>query len=254
LKKKREIKQKIKSFYDFEELLCKQGLKFLEQNEPEYCKKFKELEKQGLSIKNIKQRCDKLLTGKIDKFIDLLESLSEVGYYWKRLMEVIFLVETKTPEELLFNSKIFQNQHMSWLAYNCDYFWYSIYSLEERLIVFLKKFKRMYNSPSTSETQYLEGWIKSVKISKNEFTKTIRDPMTHIQSRYADIYRERHFWESKLIRKDYIDFYELYELNCFMSKNDELKLMQLLGLEYYEELSFIFDQLCTFSLERLELK
>lgn len=253
MKKKKEIKQKIKSFYDFEELLCKQGLKFLEQNEPKYCKKFRELEKQGLSINDIKHRCDKLLTGKSDKFIDLLESFSEVGYYWKRLTEVIFLIETKTPKELLFNSQIFQNQHLSWLAYNCDYFWHSIYGLEERLIVFLKKFQRMYNSPSTQETRYLDGWIKAIRMAKNEVTKTIRDPMTHINSRYVDIYQNGHFWESKLIRKDYVDFYELYEGTQFLSKKIELKLMKSFVLDYYERLSFIFNELCTFSLERLEL-
>lgn len=249
LKRKKEIKPTIKNYEDFFELLIKQGSVFLEQNEPNYCNKFRELEKMGMDISKIQKKCNKLLNGKLNNFVELVESLSEVGYYWKRITEVYILLETDVPY-----TPIYELNEASWFVYNCDFFWHSAYSLEERLMRFLKKFKRMYRSPSTEETKYLDGWVKYIDMMKNKITKQVRDPLAHVQSRYVDIWHEGHFWEAKLIRKDFVEFIDLYEGVSFGNRDIYNKYLRELVLDYLNTLSFIFNQLCTFSLHRLELK
>ena len=249
MKRKKDIEPTIKNYEDFYELLIKQGLIFLEKNEPIYCKKFRELQNRGVDNTKIRKNCNKLLEGKLDKYIELIESLTEVGYYWKRVTEVHILLETYAPE-----TPIYELNEYSWFAYNCDCFWHSIYSLEERLIRFLKKFKRMYRSPSIEETKYLGAWIESTNEIRTEFTKRIRDPLAHTKSPYVDVWHDGHFWEAKLISKDFEDFIDIYECTNFFNREYMKKMFKDIVLEYLNRLSFIFNQLCTFSLDRLELK
>ncbi|GAI22454.1 unnamed protein product, partial [marine sediment metagenome] len=190
--------QVIQSYENFKELINKRGLVLLQEREPSYCERFRTCETLRLEPSQTLKECNPLLSGKFNRFVDLLESIYEVGYYWKRLTETARLLEANVPET---PSK--QINEASWFIYNLDSYWHTVYNLEERIIRFLTIFKRMYKSPSNEEeAALLEKWIAANKMMKTQATKKVRDPIVHIRSQGVQGWRDEHHWEAALILND----------------------------------------------------
>ena len=240
--------QVIQSYENFKELINKRGLVLLQEKEPSYCAHFRTCKTLSLEPSQTLKECNQLLSGKFNRFVDLLESLYEVGYYWKRLTETARLLEANVPETL---SK--QINEASWFVYNLDFYWHVDYSLEERIITFLTIFKRMYKSQSTEETALLEIWIKANKMLKTEATKKVRDPLAHTRSQGVQGWRDEHHWEAALILNNKSDFIEIYDNRLLQSRDVYLSYTRTWVQQRFEATCLMFDRLCSFSLERLEL-
>jgi len=237
----------IQHYEKFKELINKRGLVLLQEKEPRYYERFRTCETLSLKPGQTLKECNPLLSGKFNRFVDLLESLYEVGYYWKRLTETARLLEVNVPE-----TPHQQMNEASWFIYNLDSHWHATYGLEERIIKFLKIFKRMYKSPSNEETASLDIWIEATKMVKTHATKKVRDPLAHFRSQGVQGWRDDHQWEAALLRNDKSDFIEIYDKNYSQHKEFYLGHIRTWLPQYGETLAIIFDKLCTFSLERLE--
>jgi hypothetical protein len=238
----------LQSYEKFKELINRRGSVLLQEKEANYYERFRTCETLRLKPSQILKECNPLLTGKFSRFVDLLESLYEVGYYWKRLTETARLLEVKVPETP--NQQINEG---SWIIYNLDSYWHADYSLEERIIRFLTIFKRMYKSPSNEEAASLDIWIEATKMVKTEATKKMRDPLAHFRSQGVQGWRDDHHWEAALLIKDNSDFIEIYDNNYFKHKESYLRYIRTWVSQRGETLSIMFDRLCTFSIDGLEL-
>lgn len=241
--------QLIQPYQNFKELINKRGSVLLKETEHSYCQLFQTFEAFYLTPNQILKQCNPLLSGKFNRFIDLLESLFEVGYYWKRLTETARLLEVKVPKTP--NNQI---REASWFIYNLDFYWHAAYGLEERMIRFLKIFKKMYKSPSPEEAKLLELWIVATKMLKTEGTKKVRDPIAHFRSQGVQGWRNDHQWEAGLIRNDATDLIEAYDRSYLSHRQFYLDYVRMWVPQRGKALSIIFDRLCTFPLDRLELE
>lgn len=232
----------------FRNLLEDRGATILREKEPAYVKRFKTCLTLGLNPSQVLSECNPLLSGKFSKFVDLLESLYEVKYYWKRLTETARLLEVNVPK-----TPVNQISEASWFIYNLDAYLHAEYGLEDRIITFLTRFKRVYKLPSTEERDLLEMWIKAIKIVKAKGTKKLRDPLAHTRSQGVQGWRYDHQWEAALVRNDRADLIEIYDNNFLQHKKFYLSYIRIWVPQYFEWLSVMFDKLCTFSLDKLEL-
>jgi len=239
--------QLIQPYENFKELINKRGSVLLKETEPNYCQRFQTCETLGLTPKQILKQCSPLLSGKFNRFIDLLESLFEVGYYWKRLTETARLLEVNVPKTP--NNQIHE---ASWFIYNLDFYWHAAYGLEERIICFLTRFKKIYKSPSPEEAKLLELWIVATKKLKTEGTKKVRDPLAHFRSQGVQGWRNDHQWEAGLIRNDPVDLIKAYDSSYLRHRQFYLDYVRMWVPQRGKALSIIFDRLCSFSLDRLE--
>jgi len=239
----------IQSYEEFKELINQRGLVLLQEKEPSYCERFRTCETLRLKPSQTLKECNQLLSGKFNRFVDLQESLYEVGLYWKRLTETARLLEAKVPK-----TPLHQMTKASWFIYNLDFYWHAVYSLEERIIRFLTIFKRMYKSPSNEEAALLEKWIDANKMMKTQATKKVRDPIAHIRSQGVQGWRNDHHWEAALLISDNSDFMEIYDKNYLQHKDSYLGYIRMWVPQHGETLSIMFDKLSTFSLQRLELE
>ena len=239
----------IQSYEKFEELVYQRGLVLLQEKEPRYCQRFRTCETLNLEPSQTLKECNPLLSGKFNRFTDLLESIYEVGYYWKRLTETARLLEVNVPE-----TPLQQMNEASWFIYNLDLYWHTVYGLEERTIKFLTIFKRMYKSPSPEEAELLEKYIETFKMVKTEATKIVRDPLAHFRSQGVQGWRNDHQWEAALLRNDNSDFMEIYDKNYLQHKDFYLGYIRIWVPQYSEALFIMFDRPCNFSLGRLELE
>ncbi len=167
----------IQSYEKFKELINKRGLVLLQAREPSYCRRFLTCQTLKLEPSQTLNECNPLLSGKFNRFVDLLESLYEVGYYWKRLTETGRLLQANVPE-----TPLQQMNEASWFVYNLDFFWLTVSSLQDRLIKFLTIFKRMYKSPSPEEAELLENNIEVFKKVKTGVSDLVRNPLVHFRS------------------------------------------------------------------------
>ena len=242
--------QVIQSYEKFKELVNKRGLALLQEKEPRYCERFLTCETLSLKLGQTLKECNPLLSGKFNRFIDLLESLYEVGYYWKRLTETGRLLQATVPE-----TPLQQMNEASWFIYNLDFFWLTVYSLHDRLIKFLTIFKRMYKSPSPEEAGLVAEYIEAFKIVKTGVSESIRNSLVHYRSQGVQGWRNDHQWEAALLRNYDSDFIEGYDKKFLQHKDFYLSEFPLKWVPLYcETLSILFDKLSTFPLERLELK
>jgi hypothetical protein len=246
----RDSYQVIQSYEKFKELINKRGLVLLQQAEPVYCEHFRTCYTLWLEPSQTFLECNPLLTGKFNRFVDLLESLYEVGYYWKRLTETSRLLEVNVPE-----TPLHQMDEASWFIYNLDSYWHAVYGLEDRITRFLTIFKRIYKSPSTEEEKLLELYMKVINVVKTKATKKVRDPLAHFRSQGVQGWRNSHDWEAALVRNNAAnDFIEIYDNNYLQHKDFYLGYIRMWVPQRGETLSIMFDRLSTFSLERLELE
>lgn len=232
----------------FRRLLEERGTAILQEKEPDYVKRFQTCLTLALKPRQTLEECNPLLSGKFDRFIDLLESIYEVGYYWKRLTETARLLEANVPE-----TSPEQIDEASWFIYNLDSYWHAVYGLEERIIVFLTRLKRLYKSPSTEETKLIRKYVEAFNIVKTKGTKRVRDPLAHFRSQGVQGWRNDHQWEAALLRTDSLSI-ETYDNNYLQHKDFYLGHVRVWISRYSETLSIMFDRLCTFSLDRLELE
>lgn len=239
----------IQSYEKFKELINKRGLVLLQEREPSYYGRFRTCQTLKLEPSQTLNECNPLLSGKFNRFVDLLESLFEVGYYWKRLTETVRLLQANVPE-----TPLQQMNEASWFIYNFDFYWQTIYSLQDRFIKFLTIFKRMYKSPSPEEADFLENYIEKFKIVKRGMSELVRNPLVHNRSQGVQGWRNNHDWEAALLRNDNSDFIEIYDKNFLQHKDFYLANFLNWVPVQGEALSIMFDRLSTFSLERLELK
>lgn len=241
--------QVIQSYENFKELINKRGLVLLQGKEPSYCERFRTCETLRLKPSQTLKECNPLLSAKFNRFVDFLESIYEVGYYWKRLTETARLLEVNVPE-----TPLQQMDEASWFIYNLDSYWHAAYGLEERVIKFLTIFKRMYKSPSTEEKNLLELYIEAIKMVKTKATKKVRDPLAHFRSQGVQGWRNDHVWEEALLRNDNANFIEIYDKNYLQHRDFYLDYIRMWVPQYGETLSIMFDRFSTFSLERLGLE
>jgi hypothetical protein len=232
----------------FRNLLEDRGATILREKEPAYVKRSAICLTLALNTSQVLSECNPLLSGKFSKFVDLLESLYEVNYYWKRLTETARLLEVNVPETP-FN----QINEASWFIYNLDSYWHAVYGLEDRIITFLTRFRRMYKSPNTEETELLGIWTKAIRLIKTKGTKKMRDPLAHMRSQGVQGWRDDHLWEAALVRNDRADLTEIYDNNFLQHEKFYLSYIRIWVPQYFEWLSVMFDRLCTFSLDKLEL-
>jgi len=240
--------QAIKSYGIFNELVYQRGLIILQEQESSYCERYRTCKTLMLKPRETLKECNPLLSGKFNRFVDLLESLYEIGYYWKRLTETARLLEVNVPE-----TPLKQMDEASWFIYNLDSYWHVAYGLEERLIKFLTIFKRMYKSPNSEELKILEVFTKATKTLKMEGAKKVRNPLAHFRSQGVQGWRNDHQWEAALLRNDNSDVIEIYDKNYLQHKDFYLGYVRMWVPQHSEMLSIMFDRLSTFSLERLEL-
>jgi hypothetical protein len=231
----------------FRNLIEDRGATILREKEPTYVKRFETCLSLGLNPSQVLSECNPLLSGEFGKFVDLLESLHEVNYYWKRLTETARLLEVNVPETP-FN----QINEASWFVYNLDSYWHAVYGLEDRTVNFLTRFGRMYESPSTEEIESLEIWTNAIKLIKTKGTQKVRDPLAHIRSQGVQGWRDDHQWEAALVRNDKPDLIQIYDNNFLQHKEFYLSYIRIWVPQYFETLSTIFVRLCTFSLDKLE--
>ena len=244
----RDSYQVIQSYEKFKELIDKRGLVLLLEREPSYCQRFRTCETLRLKLSQTVKECNPLLSGKFNRFVDLLESLYEVGYYWKRLTETARLLEVNAPK-----TPINQIDEASWFIYNLDFYWHAAYGLEDRIIRFLKIFKRLYKSQDTEEAKLLKTYIGTFNTLKTKGTKLVRDPLSHFRSQGIQGWRNVHQWETALLRNYNADFVEGYDRGYLEYKDFYLDNIRTWIPQYSETLSVMFESLSTFSLERLEL-
>lgn len=238
----------IRPLEEFHRLLQNRGIIILHEEEPDYIKRFRTCLTLDLSPSQTLKECNPLLSGRFNRFVDLLESLYETKYYWKRLSETARLLEVNAPK----TSKQ-QISESSWFVHNLDSYWHAVYGLEERIITFLTRFQRMYKSASAEETKLLELWKEAIKMVKTKTTKKVRDPLAHIRSQGVQGWRDDHQWEAALVRNDRADFMEIYDNNYLQHKEFYLGYIRMWVSQYGETLSIMFDRLCSFPLDRLEL-
>jgi hypothetical protein len=241
--------QVIQSYEKFKELVNERGLVLLQEEEPSYYQRFQTCVALGLKPSQTLKECNPLLSGKFNRYIDLLESIFEVGYYWKRLTETARLLEANVPQ-----TSPQQIDEASWFIYNLDAYWHAAYGLQDRLIKFLTIFKRIYKSPNTEEKELLELYIEAIKVVKTKGTKKVRDPLAHFRSQGVQGWRDDHQWEAALLRNDGADFMEIYDKNYLQHKDFYLGYIRAWVPQYGETLSIMFDRLSAFSLERLRLE
>jgi hypothetical protein len=239
----------IESYEKFKELVNDRGLALLQEKEPNYCGRFRNCQTIGLNASKTLEECTPLLSGKFDRFLDLLESIYEVGYYWKRLTETARLLEINVPV-----TPLRQMEEASWFIYNLDFYWHTDYGLQERLIRFLTIFKRMYKSPTPEDKESLETYIKAFKMLKTKATSVVRDPLAHYRSQGVQGWRNDHHWEAALLLDVKSDFMEIYDRNYLKHKDSYLNYVRKWMSQHGETLSNIFDSLCTFSLDKLGLE
>lgn len=239
----------LQSYEEFKALVYQREAVLLQQKEPSYCTRFRACETLRLEHNQILKECNPLLSSQFQRFVDLMESLYEVGYYWKRLTETARLLEVNVPD-----TPLQQLNEASWFIYNLDFYWHSVYGLQERIRKLLAILKRIYRSPTPEEAKVLEKSIEAWRLVKTQATKVIRDPIAHYRSQGVEGWRNDHQWEVALLRDHNADFIEAYDKNYLQHKDFYLEYIRMWVPQYGETLSILFDRLCAFSLERLEPK
>lgn len=231
----------------FRQRLDEQGKKLFLENEPRYCKCFLTCDTLGFMAEQTHKECDPLLSNKLDKYLNLCESFYEVRYYWKRLSETVRLIQVSVP---LTSPQI---RGSSWFIYNLDFYWHTMYGLEDRIIRFFKKFKRMYKSPIPEERKFLDSCIEAFNLTKTKGTKQIRDPLAHYRSQGVQGWRLRHDWEAALIREGTEELIEAYDNQYLTHIDFYLGYIRTWFPQTHDTLDTIFSKLCTFSLDKLDI-
>jgi len=236
----------IPSLEKFWELLQQHGQTLLGELEPAYYTRFETCKKLGLSPKQTHKECDPLLSGKFNRLVDLLESLYEVRYYWKRLTEVARLLEVTPP--VTTPSQISEAQ---WFIYNLDSYSHAEYGLLERIKKFLTQLERRLKlKQDAPERRIIREHINLLELPRSG-ARMVRDPLAHFQSQGVVGWRNDHQWEASLLADDEADFIEIYDTRMLHDKEFYLGYIRQWVPNFYETIDSIFQQLASFPIDKL---
>jgi hypothetical protein len=194
-----------------------------------------------------------VLDDRYKRLADLLSSLHEVKYSWNRLVKVFELLKI---DNFVFKEELFSEGE--WLRYCSDSLWYADYGFCERMIAFMKKFKRILKLENNDpETEILLSSIKVIEELRKS-TKKSCDPLVHKQISLIDESKMRQFWGLYLLsfaghnlEFEFTDF-----LNIISSLDREVLREEtpLWIRSNYKIVSNIFKDLSTISLQSLTIK
>jgi hypothetical protein len=139
-----------------------------------------------------------LLIGRFDGFVNLVEALHEVKYYWKRLSEASRLFEATDnvrADPINLEPPINENE---WFLYHLDNWWHAIYGLLERLKKFLTQLDRRLEVQENEHIRiYIQEAILATKKTNDLFGK-VRHPIAHHTSQGIQGLKADHMWEMEI--------------------------------------------------------
>ena len=188
----------IQSVDDFWDKLWQNGAVKLRKDEPAFLNRIDVCQKSDLSYGKCCDESIPILTGKFDKFVNLLESLHEVRYYWKRLSEATRLFEISNQWKASpINTTPLINEN-EWFIYHLDNWWHAVYGLLERLEKFLTQLDRRLGVEQDSEIKaYIKEAIRATK-ETNELFGKVRNPIAHHSSQGVQGLKADHHWEMEI--------------------------------------------------------
>jgi hypothetical protein len=213
----------IKSLDEFWEKLWQRARELFPNIEPQFVSKFLACQQLGLPIDQCCKESIPLLSGKFETFIDLMESLHEVRYYWKRLSEAYRLFKISPLIKISPLSTEPLVSESEWFIYHLDFWWHALYGLFDRFNIFITRLDRRLNLPKDSEVrEYIRNIRGNIEQTREPIAK-IRDPVAHYRSQGLQGLRKDHIWEGDLVLNLLDDRVTLYD-EAFMLHRD-----------YYEE-------------------
>jgi len=237
---------KIDSLEVFSKLLTERGRTLIEKVEPKYYQRFKTCEKLGLNANQTHNECDPLLIGNLNKFVNILEALYEVRYYWKRLTETSRLLEVKPPV-----TEPEQINNAQWFTYSLDSYWHAQYGFLERIKILLNRLERAFKLKKDAEERILLREFIDLIEQAHSITKAARDPIAHQQSMGIEGWRVRHDWEASLVRESKWDFIEVYDNRMLYDKEFYLGYIRQWVEAIYETMGNVFRRLALLPLDKL---
>lgn len=209
----------IQNLDEFWEKLWQQTRKQLILSEPDFANRFITCRKLGFSIDKCHEESIPLLSGKFTNLIDLIVTLHETRYYWKRLSEAYRLFNAANiikTNPLPIDPEINESE---WFIYHLDFWWHASYSFFQRFRRFLIRLEKNLNIPQNSEiNNYIKEAAKASKDSYILFAK-VRDPIAHYCSQGLQGLQNDHVWEGSLILKEIEDTVDVYD-QVFMYHRD----------------------------------
>ncbi|MGD0354930.1 MAG: hypothetical protein ABSB31_05765 [Dehalococcoidia bacterium] len=184
---------------DFWDRLWQTGGVRLKDNEPSFTTRIEACRKLNLPFGKCCAESIPLLTGRFDAFVDLLEALHEVRYYWKRLSEVTRLfgaADQIRTNVIKVEPPINENE---WFIYHLDYWWQVTFSLFERFNKFLIQLDRRLDAPQNAEVRaYLKEASHAAQKTRDLFGKG-RHPIAHHSSQGIQGLKADHVWETEIV-------------------------------------------------------
>lgn len=188
----------IHSMDEFWNKLWQSGGSRLAEDEPAFIARIEVCQKLNLPFDKCCDESVPQLTGKFDGFVNLLEALHEVRYYWKRLSETARLfgaADQVRTNPIKVNPPIVENE---WFIYHLDYWWHAAYSLFDRLQKFLTQIDRRLAVPQDSE---IRAYIKEAALAARrtvELFGKVRNPIAHHTSQGVQGLKADHLWEVEI--------------------------------------------------------
>lgn len=210
----------VKSLDEFWGKLWQSARERLADTEPEFITRFLACQQLGLPVDQCYAESIPLLSGRFDTIIDLIESLHEVRYYWKRLSEAYRLFKVSPSIKV---SPLPTDPPLSeseWFNYHLDFWWHALYGLFDRFDIFITRLERRLNLPRDSEVR---KYIKDVRNLTKQTHKTIaqmRDPVAHYRSQGLEGWKKDHIWEGNLALNTLDDRVTVYG-EVFMLHRDD---------------------------------
>lgn len=188
----------IESLDEFWEKLWRRAREQLTDTEPEFVIRFLACQQSGLPIDECYAESIPLLSGRFDTIIDLIESLHEVRYYWKRLSEAYRLLKASPSVKA---SPLPTDPPLSeseWFTYHLDFWWHALYGLFDRFGTFITRLDRRLNLPRGSEVRkYIKDIRNLIRQTRGKIA-LVRDPVAHYRSQGLEGLRKDHIWEGNL--------------------------------------------------------
>ena len=210
----------IKSLDEFWGKLQQRARERLTDTEPEFVTRFLTCQQLGLPTDKCYAESVPLLSGRFDTIIDLIESLHEVRYYWKRLSEAYRLLKAAPSMKV---SPLPTDPPLSeseWFIYHLDFWWHALYGLFDRFDTFITRLERRLNLPKDSEVRKdIEDIRNAIRQTHKEIAK-VRDPVAHYRSQGLQGLRSDHIWEGDLASNTSHDQVTTYD-EAFMLHSDD---------------------------------
>jgi hypothetical protein len=195
----------------------------LANTEPEFMTRYLACQQLGLPIDKCYAESIPLLSGKFDSTIDLIESLHEVRYYWKRLSEAYRLLKASPSIKV---SPLPTDPPLSeseWYIYHLDSWWHAVYGLFDRFGTFITRLERRLNLPGDTEIRKHIKEIRDIIRQSHKAIALVRDPVAHYRSQGLQGLRKDHIWEGDLASNRSDDQVTLYDEAFMLHRDDHMK-------------------------------